>query len=433
MAYLRAVKRHPVGRSARVGTALTAALLLAVASACGTSAGPRATGPTHGRLLVSDAAVASPSADTSYQALTRGMRALGSELAQRLPSTDGNLVFSPASLSIDFAMLREGAAGSTATNLDSVLQLPANRRPAVNGLLHAMSYPGAGNLLQVSDGLFTAPGFAVRSSYLRAIKRWYDAGVQQVAFPQPALRVINSWVAERTHGRIPMLFQSFDPSTVAVLVNAIYLDAKWANPFLAPETTPRPFTTSAGDQVNVKTMRLTAKFDYASGRGWQAVRLPYRGDRLSMWVLLPRRSTKVPTAASTPGSLDHLLLPKTLAAVGAGFRLRPVAVSLPRWHTTSQLNLLGVLEHLGLRTGGDFSALSPTSGLSVSQVVQAANITVGEKGTVAAAATGIAVATSAQAPPPGLVRFDADHPFAYVIADNTTGAPLFEGTVGDPS
>lgn len=408
----------------RLLTTLACASLLA-ATACGTTT--ETTSRSSAYLKARDVARARPAADISYRDIAHGNQQLGYELARAIPTQDGNLVFSPASLSIAFAMLREGAVGGTAAEIDRVLHLPANRSAAYNGLLHELAQVGSGTDLEVNDGLFLDPSLTVKQSYLLALKKWYGAGVEQTAFPNPALDVINRWVDVNTHGRIPKLLDQLDPAAVFALVNTVYLDAKWQHPFSASDTSKASFTTSAGRRVTASMMHSTSKLDYAAGSGWQAVRLPYRGNDLSMLVLLPRGGKVAPSS---------LLKPAALAAVTGRFAARDVELSLPKWDLQTSANLVPVLESLGMKLtfgSGGFSALTSDPSFAVSQVVQQANITVGEKGTKAAAATAIIGETIALPPRLDAVPFVADHPFAFAIVHNVTGVPLFEGVVADPS
>ena len=229
-----------------------------------------------------------------------------------------------------------------------------------------------------------------------------------------------------SHGRIPQLLDDLDPAAVFALVNTIYLNAKWAQPFEPSETHDDSFTTGDGSNVTVPMMHSTSELDYAEGKGWQAVRLPYKGGELSMWVLLPT------------GKVDpiELLSSQTLAAAGDGFAPGNVGLSLPRWDTETKADLTDLLRSLGMEETfdhGDFTALTSDPSFAISQVVQQANITVGEKGTVAAAATAIIGETTAIQPPDDLIEVNADHPFAFVVMHDPTGVPLFEGVVADPS
>ena len=146
-----------------------------------------------------------------------------------------------------------------------------------------------------------------------------------------------------------------------------------------------------------------------------------------MWVLLPDQADGDPRALLDAGHL---------AEAESAFASTNVALSLPRWDTETSADLTSVLRELGMRRtfdGGDYRALTANPAFEVTQVLQQANITVGEEGTEAAAATAIVGETSAPAPPPNLVKFTADHPFAFAIMHDASGVPLFEGVVADPS
>ena len=356
-----------------------------------------------------------------------GMTQLGYEMAEHLQrsSPSGNLVYSPASLAIAFAMVREGAAGAAAQQIDTAVGLPANRSAAFNALLASLQDPGAGNVLSLGDAIFTQRGYDFHRAFLNSLKRWYDAGVYQTTFPDEGKAAVNAYVDKSTHGLIPQLITNeFDSDTRMSLVNTLYLNAEWQQVFDANLTAQRPFTTTHG-KVDAHMMSIPGtRTDYASGPGWQAVRLPYRGNRLSMEVL-------VPTSTVSPVSL---LDPQVLADAANGFTAALVNLSLPRWSFGTHASLKTTLKSLGMRAPfepGGFPGITDDPNFMLDSVIQQAHISVGEKGTVAAAATqieGIAGAELAD-----LEIVDADHPFAYVVVDNATGAPLFEGTVGDPS
>jgi serine protease inhibitor len=414
-------------RSISSAVACTGLLLV---TGCGSATTPSGEGPDHhggARLQISRVSMASAGPRTSYRDLSTGQLELGHDLATRLPDDGGNLVYSPASLAIAFAMLREGAVGATATEIDSVLHLPADRRQSFNGLLHAMAESQHGDTLEVNDGLFLDPSLPVERRYLVAIKRWYGSGVERTRFPDPALQVINSWVDHGTHGRIPHLLDQLDPTSVFALVNTVYLHAGWETPFLPSDTTSAPFTTADGTRASVKTMHQTTSLDFVDGEGYRAVRLPYQGHTMSMWVLLP-------DAGEDP---TDLLTASTVSGLAVAATRRHVDLSLPRWDVETGADLTDVLRRLGLAStfdgAGSFSALTSDPDFAVSEVIQQANITVGEKGTTAAAATAIVGESSGAVAPRHLVTFTADHPFAFVVVHDATGAPLFEGTVGDPS
>ena len=144
-----------------------------------------------------------------------------------------------------------------------------------------------------------------------------------------------------------------------------------------------------------------------------------------MWVMLP-------TGATRP---VDLLSPSILAKAGDGFGSVDVDLSLPRWKIDNRMDLTKTLQRLGLDIfgAGDFGGLLLPMVLLSSRRCCSRQTSPLAEGTVAAAATAIVGDESAAARPRNQVTFRADHPFAFAIMDNTSGAPLFEGTVSDPS
>lgn len=212
-----------------------------------------------------------------------------------------------------------------------------------------------------------------------------------------------------------------------MLTDAFYLDAAWASPFEASLTdTSGTFTRADGSTETAALMNQSGMFEYAAGPGWQLVELPYQGGKLAMDVLLP---------ASGRGTLAGLrghLTGASLASMLGALQPTSVQLTLPRFTADSSLDSLEkVLGQLGVTDlfdpdSADLSGLTADrENLYVSAVVAKAHVAVGEKGTVAAAAAGAVVGTSAERSTS--VAFLADHPFIYLIRDLTTGQILFLG------
>jgi serpin B len=168
---------------------------------------------------------------------------------------------------------------------------------------------------------------------------------------------------------------------------------------------------------------LRAGYDY--GLGWQALRLSYAGGELAMWVLLPTESGVDPTRLLSPAVLAQL----SHSAYEAAFD-----VGLPRWDTASDGSLTSMLRRAGMGAAfepGAFTGITDDPSFLLADVVQKANVTVTEKGTVGAAATAAEFFVSGG--PASAGAFIVNHPFAFAIVHEPTGMPLFEGVVVDPS
>jgi serine protease inhibitor len=379
----------------------------------------------------------------STTALVNGITAFGHDLYAQAAAGGGNVVYSPLSIAVALSMARAGANGVTASQIDAVMHFPVDQRDAaMNALTQALATrdtappvaspaasrsagsPPEDPILTIANGLFVQQGQPIGAPFLQTLAADYGTGVHTVDFRSAsATAQINAWVRTQTAQRIQQLFDSLDPSTLVVLANAIYLKADWAIPFAEQPTSDAPFTKSGGSQIMVPTMHQSGTFGYANADGWQAVSIPYAGGTLAMWVIVP--------TGSSP--LADLLAPSTIAAIAAGLKPTDLALSLPRWKSTTNLNLGTALQHLGITAAfsptADFSGIYP--GLFISKAVHRATITVDEWGTEAAAVTGLAFAASSRMAP--TLTVNVDHPFAYAIVNVPTGAVLFEGSVADPT
>jgi len=378
------------------------------------------------------------------QAVVRGMDALTADLATAIARPGTNAVFSPLSISTALSLVRVGARGRTAAEIDRVAHFPATGRDTVfAALLHDLVTtstappvptatpsvaPGAPAkpVVAIADGVFAQDGKALDPGFLDTVRQSYGAPVQTVDFTSPAAAgVLNRWAGQHTAQRITKIFDSLDPNAQLVLANAVYLKAAWQQPFPTSTTTPATFHTSGGALSRPPTMHQSGQHGYAETPDYQAVELPYAGGTVAMLVLLPRTATD-PAA---------LLAGPTLLAAQRALTDRPVDLALPRWKTSSKVDLGAVPQGLGIVSafgpGADLSGIAV--GLAISQAVHRATITVEETGTEAAAVTAFAVASGALSNPPVPVRMTVDHPYAYAVLDTRTGTPLFTGVINDPA
>jgi serine protease inhibitor len=351
-----------------------------------------------------------------------------------------NFTASPLSIAVAFAMLRVGARGSTARQIDDLFEFPPTSDPAgsphaaMNALTASLVTPPRPqhqalprSIVSIANAMFVDDHFGsyVERPFLDILGTQYGARPKLVDFAsgQEAVVAINQWVDEATRGRISRLFESLDPTTVLVLANAVYLKAAWAEQFDQAATTPLDFTTSSGDAVTAPMMhQLKERARYAEAPDWQLVGLPYADGELSMRVLLPRE------ALHDPSELTAYLRP--LLGPAAAMTRSAVDLTMPKWDTSSSLPLLDTLHTLGLTDLTDLSGIAP--GLAVSDAVHKANITVDEEGSEAAAATGIAAATGVFIPGPSTPVMRVDRPFVWAVMHEPTGTPTFVGSVVNP-
>ena len=106
-----------------------------------------------------------------------------------------------------------------------------------------------------------------------------------------------------------------------------------------------------------------------------------------------------------------------------------VVLSLPRFRTDYELEMLGLLSGMGLPVQPYSELIEQNVPTSISRVIHKANITVDEAGSEAAAVTVIEMKVGAALPPQETptINFTADHPFLYTISEATSGVILFTG------
>lgn len=359
------------------------------------------------------------------------------DLFHKLRSKQGNLFFSPYSISAALTMTYAGARGETATEMQNVLHLPKDVAEAHAGhgaLLRRLTQAGADRpyQLSVANALWAQKGYPFLPDFLKLLEAHYSAGVIEVDYqraPRPARAQINSWVEEQTRQRIKDLLPdgSVTTDTRLVLVNAIYFKGDWASQFKKESTSEADFFVSADRAVKANLMFQNETFGFMQDERLLALQLPYKGDELSMVVLLPRKRGDL-------ASLEESLSVERLEQVIGKLRKQEVMVWLPKFEMTDEVELSSVLSALGMRRAfrgdADFSGMSTAEQLAISAVMHKAFVKVDEEGTEAAAATAVVMrATAMPVEPPS---FRADHPFLFLIRDNATGAILFMGRVAEP-
>jgi len=385
------------------------------------------------------------------------------------------VAMSPTSIAMALAMARAGADGSTASQMDRVLHANGwndlgsglgSLQQLLNGE-NATWKDDEGNShslsLNVVNRAFAQDGWPIEQAYLQRIGRAFGAGIGLVDYirdSSDARDLINGWVARQTANRIPKLLGPTDitEATRLALVNAIYLKANWQHEFSEDGTHNRPFTASDGT-VRVPTMFLLGDQDVslATGEGWQATELRYKGadgsTPLAMTLIRPDNIRAFERGLS-PALLDlvqaklrrEARIQAKITHANDGDLHCPqyaynVRLFLPKFGIDTHAQLGPVLSAMGMPDAfdpqrADFSGITTSDRLFIAKVIHQANLDVDEKGTEAAAATAVVGDTTGGCGPAAplktrTLRFDK--PFVYLIRDVRTGAILFMGRVLDPT
>lgn len=366
------------------------------------------------------------------------LNAFTAESYKQLATNGGNLILSPFNIATALSMALAGARGQTAAEIQSVLHLAAgaNYAAAFGTLLANLAKAGntGGNQLLAANGLWVQKGFGIEPAFESTLANHYKAPPAQLDFlgnPEGARAQINSWTDEHTKGKIKDLFPagSLDPQTRLVLASAIYFYGSWQNQFVTSRTRPEPFTLLNGTTVQGSFMNQTTNFLYGETQSAQILEMPYAGTGIAFDVVLPK-------SAAGLAEIEKSMTATDLAGWVGTLSSRNVEVSLPKFRSESGFSLAKSLAAMGMPTAfsdqADFSGIAPDRTLAISQVFHKAFVDVSEKGTEAAAATGIGLRAAAMRLPPPPVVFRADHPFLFLIRDTRSGAILFIGRLMNP-
>ncbi len=349
---------------------------------------------------------------------------------------DDNVFFSPYSLSTAMAMLYAAAEGETKAQIQKTFYYPSMDilNPNSAALYNQFNKPNPDYKLATVNDLWMQQGLTPTKSYVDTVQRYYGGQVTNLDFegsPDPSRLIINKKIAQHTNQLIPELLPkgSIKPITVAVLTNAVYFKGDWEMPFNVQSTSEQPFYNHIGTSPNIKLMQLQENFGYIEDKQVQVVQLPYKGNDLSMLVILPKSKDK-----AAMQQLVRDLSADKIKEWNKDLVTQEVNVHLPKFRLEASYQMKNLLTDMGMprafQKGAGFNLFDDSPPIKIDDVYHKAVVIVDEKGSEAAAATGIvADATAASAPPP---VFKADHPFIFMIKDNKTDAILFLGQVNKP-
>lgn len=249
--------------------------------------------------------------------------------------------------------------------------------------------------------------------------------------PEQARVNINQWVENITHHMIRDLIPpgTIDSTTNLVLVNAAYFKGLWENKFPEEFTRPEIFYVSPSKQIMVDMMHVegTFKHDVSESLGAHILEMPYKGDNISMYILLPPWSN---TQNSIENTLKNLTLENFKNIVeNDNLVSKTVQVSFPKFSLETTLEMTPILNSLGVgslfKSNADFSGLSKKK-LSLGEGIHKARIEINENGSHAAAATAF-FSFRMMGDEDEIVKFRCNRPFIYIIYNHHTHTVLFVG------
>lgn len=358
----------------------------------------------------------------------------------QLLADEENLIYSPYSIYQALVMTYAGAKGETEAEMMKILGLIDNEEAhnLMNALNKVLQYaPDYGDdelqplVFNIANALWAQKDFHFEQSFLDKLSANYAAGLKLVDFskPEEASKLINTWVAAQTNDKIKDLIPEdlLSELTRLVLTNAVYFKGAWRNKFEAGNTKKDVFNTLDGGQQKVDMMSATFEANALVNEDVSAAILPYLGHTYAMALIMPEDFLAYQKAFDTD-VLESLL-------VDLEWKNPMLSIKLPKFEAESAIDLKEKLIEMGMPSAftgsADFSGMTGSQDLLISDVVHKAFIDVNEEGTEAAAATAVIVEEKAM-PSPEKLSISFDKPFIYLIYNTETKAVIFMGHVLKP-
>ncbi len=339
-----------------------------------------------------------------------------------------NTVISPLSMHLAFDMVYNGAEGETETEMRQTLGYPSNMdKKSISQQSKSIMENLKSNdsmTLEIANSLWAKKNFKIKKSFVDNCKKYFYAEVKNNTVP----KLINKWVSEKTHKKINKIINDGVDIDTA-LINAIYFNGNWVDKFNKDSTIDRDFTTLEKQKIKVPTMYKCEDMPYYENKKYQAVRLDYKGNKISMFVFLPNKNKSIDDFVKNFSQDEFLNASKNLNRTN-------LELYLPKFKTECSFELSKTVKELGMKSAFDgranFNGIAEK--LCISEIIHKTYIDVNESGTEAAAVTAIIMNCTAlpfeEEVKPKCMK--VDRPFFFVLSDNDSNIPVFMGVITKP-
>jgi len=361
----------------------------------------------------------------------------GFELFQKVNASldePKNTMISPMSVSLALAMVYNGTDGNTKKQIEDMLHKSNLTTDDINqsykDLVAALSSHDPKVELSISNAIFYRNTFPVKDAFKTTNQNYYDAEVSGLDFSKTneTLNTVNGWVNTNTKGKIDKIIEQVSGDDIMYLLNAIYFNGEWKYRFDTEKTTDRPFTKEDKTTVQVPTMTIEKPFNYYSHQSFELLEMPYGNGKYSMLIFLPE-------TGKTTDEVISLMTAENVNDWISRLTEQKKEVFLPKFEFKFDDSLVDELTALGMtdafdETKADLSGISEAAKLIITEVMHKSYIKVDERGTEAAAVTGITVGVTSVQPD---ISFRVDRPFVFAIREKDTKSILFIGKVLNPT
>ncbi|MDT8719256.1 serpin family protein [Clostridium sp. 19966] len=369
--------------------------------------------------------------DTSFIKITSNFSI---NLFKKSYNKQENSLISPVSIYMALGMTENGAAGDTLKEFENLLGAENMSSSQLNLYYHSLM----GKLTNEKEGKVSignsiwyskAKNLTVKKKFLQSAADYYNAEAYKSDFESDnTIKDINNWVKKNTGNQINKIVDKIDKNTVMYLINTIYFDEKWQQPYKKEDVNTGTFRLEEGTDKSVKFMN-SEEYQYLNDDKVQGFIKEYKGGKFSFVALLPNEGISLENYLSSLTGEDFIKL------INNGVQTA-ISVKMPIFEADYSLELADSLKEMGLKlcfdsNNADFSNMGSSSegNIYVSNILHKAFISVNTDGTKAAAATKVEMKSGAA---PLMKSIILNRPFLYAVIDNETKLPLFVGTMMRP-
>jgi len=350
-----------------------------------------------------------------------------------------NIMISPFSIASALSMTLNGAAKQTFDDMRSSLRLTGKTLEQINDtylkLMTEMIPADERVVLEIANSVWVEKRLNVKQKFITDVQNWYRAEALGIDIADPdAVKIVNDWIAGKTHDKITNMLDYLDPDLAMLLINAVYFNGLWRNQFDKDDTKEESFYVTPSTPVTVPMMHQTENLKAAKDNNLTIIDIPYGQGNYSMLIVLPDADI---TTSDVAEALTPSLWSEWMELL-ANNNTHKVELSMPKFRYQYKKLLNEDLIDLGMGIAfsdwADFNNISDQE-LQISRVIHQSFIEINEEGTEAAAATVVEIRFTSSGPDaePLVWKVDIDRPFLYFIHEIYTGTLLFMGRVSDPT
>ncbi len=370
------------------------------------------------------------------KALVRSSNVFGFDFFEKAfeqAGTANNIMVSPISVSMALGMTRNGASGSTLTDITRTLGFEGMGDTEINQsykyIIETLSSLDPKVNLSIANSIWYRSTFEVEPDFLSVNNTYFNASVTALDFTNPAsVETINNWVNDKTNSLIPQIIDNISSESMMFLINAIYFKGQWKYQFDKGNSTTELFYLINDATINAENMVQRSTLPLYQNSILSAVELPYNQGNFVMTIAKPNEAYSLSDVISELKNSSAWVFANT-----------DIQVKIPKFkYAYDEKNMKQILSQMGMgiafsESEADFTRINSEGNLFISDVKHKSFIETNEEGTEAAAVTSVEVGTTSAGGDDKPFYFTVNKPFVYFISEKATNSILFIGVVYNPT